>query len=240
MSIAFLAGCQMNILEYENQIISDAQQYQAKISRDIWGVPHISGTRDADVAFGLAFAHAEDDIKNIAENMYLYRAQMGLKDGSSGAVIDYLIKALKIRERVEEQYQEVLSDDVRSVLEAYATGLNYWMVKNPNNSFKKHFPFTAKDIVAGFAIQNLLFSGVVSSIQSLEKLEDSSEQSFSNLYEKDDLVTGSNAYAISPSKSSDGSTRLMINSHQPLEGPLAWYEAHIKSEEGLNLSLIHI
>ena len=130
MSIAFLAGCQMNILEYENQIISDAQQYKAKISRDIWGVPHISGTRDADVAFGLAFAHAEDDIKNIAENMYLYRAQMGLKDGSSGAVIDYLIKALKIRERVEEQYQEVLSDDVRSVLEAYATGLNYWMVKN--------------------------------------------------------------------------------------------------------------
>ena len=225
----------MNILEYENQIISDAQQYQAKISRDIWGVPHISGKRDADVAFGLAFAHAEDDIKNIAENMYLYRAQMGLKDGSSGAVIDYLIKALKIRERVEEQYQEVLSDDVRSVLEAYATGLNYWMVKNPNNSFKKHFPFTAKDIVAGFAIQNLLFSGVVSSIQSLEKLEDSSEQSFSNLYEKDDLVTGSNAYAISPSKSTDGSTRLMINSHQPLEGPLAWYEAHIKSEEGLNM-----
>ena len=225
----------MNILEYENQIISDAQQYQAKISRDIWGVPHISGTRDADVAFGLAFAHAEDDIKNIAENMYLYRAQMGLKDGSSGAVIDYLIKALKIRERVDEQYQEVLSDDVRSVLEAYATGLNYWMVKNPNNSFKKHFPFTAKDIVAGFAIQNLLFSGVVSSIQSLEKLEDSSEQSFSNLYEKEDLVTGSNAYAISPSKSLNGSTRLMINSHQPLEGPLAWYEAHIKSEEGLNM-----
>ena len=27
----------------------------------------------------------------------------------------------------------------------------------------------------------------------------------------------------------------MINSHQPLEGPLAWYEAHIKSEEGLNM-----
>ena len=55
------------------------------------------------------------------------------------------------------------------------------------------------------------------------------------MYEKDDLVTGSNAYAISPSKSTDGSTRLMINSHQPLEGPLAWYEAHIKSEEGLNM-----
>ena len=73
LSITFLAGCQMNILEYENQIISDAQQYQAKISRDIWGVPHISGERDADVAFGLAFAHAEDDIKNIAENLKVNR-----------------------------------------------------------------------------------------------------------------------------------------------------------------------
>ena len=40
---------------------------------------------------------------------------------------------------------------------------------------------------------------------------------------------------MNSNKSSDGSTRLMINSHQPLEGPLAWYEAHIKSEEGLNM-----
>ena len=27
----------------------------------------------------------------------------------------------------------------------------------------------------------------------------------------------------------------MINSHQPLEGPLAWYEAHIQSDEGINI-----
>ena len=134
-----MAGCQVNILNFENQIISQASQYEAKITRDVWGVPHVSGKRDSDVAFGLAFAHAEDDIKNIAENMYLYRAQMGLKEGSSGAVIDYLIKALKIRERVKEQYEMVLTEKVREVIEAYALGLNYWMVKNPNNKYKKHF-----------------------------------------------------------------------------------------------------
>ena len=27
----------------------------------------------------------------------------------------------------------------------------------------------------------------------------------------------------------------MINSHQPLTGPVAWYEAHVKSEEGWDM-----
>ena len=35
--------------------------YEAEIVRDEYGVPHIYGKRDADVAFGVAIAHAEDD-----------------------------------------------------------------------------------------------------------------------------------------------------------------------------------
>ena len=92
---------------------------QAKITRDIWGVPHVYGKTDADAAFGLAYAHAEDDFKNIAENMYLYRAQMGLRDGASGAVQDYLIKVLKL-ERIEENYLKDIDESVRKILEAYA------------------------------------------------------------------------------------------------------------------------
>ncbi|MGB1087152.1 MAG: penicillin acylase family protein, partial [Alphaproteobacteria bacterium] len=29
--------------------------------------------------------------------------------------------------------------------------------------------------------------------------------------------------------------RLFVNSHQPFEGPVAWYEAHLKSDEGLDI-----
>ena len=39
--------------------------FSAKIERDEWGVPHIYGERDADVSFGLAYAHAQDDYKTI-------------------------------------------------------------------------------------------------------------------------------------------------------------------------------
>ena len=68
--------------------LEKSSSYKAQITRDVWGVPHVYGKTDADAAFGLAYAHAEDDFKNIAENMYLYRAEMGLKDGIDGAIQD--------------------------------------------------------------------------------------------------------------------------------------------------------
>ena len=50
-----------------------------------------------------------------------------------------------------------------------------------------------------------------------------------------DLI-GSNVIGVSPQKSSDGHTRLLVNTHQPWTGPVAWYEAHMKSENGLNIT----
>ena len=41
--------------------------YEVVIHRDKWGVPHIYGSTDEDVAYGLAFAHAEDDFDTIFE-----------------------------------------------------------------------------------------------------------------------------------------------------------------------------
>jgi penicillin amidase/acyl-homoserine-lactone acylase len=45
-------------------------------------------------------------------------------------------------------------------------------------------------------------------------------------------MVASNVFAIAPHRSSDGYTRIWINSHQPWDGPAAWYEAHFISEEG--------
>jgi len=38
-----------------------AKNYNVKIYRDTYGVPHIFGHTDADAAYGLAYAHSEDD-----------------------------------------------------------------------------------------------------------------------------------------------------------------------------------
>ncbi|MDA0339464.1 MAG: penicillin acylase family protein [Proteobacteria bacterium] len=42
--------------------------------------------------------------------------------------------------------------------------------------------------------------------------------------------------AVAPARSGDGITRLLINSHQPMTGPVAWYEAHLVSDEVLNIT----
>ena len=46
---------------------------------------------------------------------------------------------------------------------------------------------------------------------------------------------GSNALAFNSAKTKDGLTYLAINTHQPLDGPVSWYEAHLCSEEGTNI-----
>jgi penicillin amidase/acyl-homoserine-lactone acylase len=46
-------------------LIAQAARYHARIQRDHYGVPHISGPTDPDVAFGVAFAHSEDEFATI-------------------------------------------------------------------------------------------------------------------------------------------------------------------------------
>ena len=46
---------------------------------------------------------------------------------------------------------------------------------------------------------------------------------------------GSNALAMNSNITADGNVYLDCNAHQPLEGPMSWYEAHLHSDEGLNI-----
>jgi penicillin amidase/acyl-homoserine-lactone acylase len=47
---------------------------------------------------------------------------------------------------------------------------------------------------------------------------------------------GSNGAAVGPSRSADGATRLLVNSHQPYVGPVSWYEAVLQSDEGWHVA----
>ncbi len=86
----------------------------------------------------------------------------------------------------------------------------------------------AKDIASGYVFFLPLFFGFERNLRELFEPERQHELSVPQ-------GSGSNAMAVAPSRSSDGATRLLINSHQPYTGPLAWYEVRLKSDEGWNM-----
>ena len=74
-----LVSCQSVDKKTQDLYLKKSEAYEAKITRDIWGVPHVYGKTDADAAFGLAFAHAEDDFKNIAGEYVFVPSTNGFK-----------------------------------------------------------------------------------------------------------------------------------------------------------------
>ena len=68
--IATIGGAAMlwEPLAAEKAAAPALNSYDVEIVRDGFGVPHINGKTDADAAFGLAFAHAEDDFSTIVKN----------------------------------------------------------------------------------------------------------------------------------------------------------------------------
>ena len=226
-------------------------QYDVRILRDTWGVPHIFGKTDADAAFGLAYAHAEDDMATIIEALLQSRGQLGAVQGMEGAITDYIVQLFKVWEHLDAKYETDLSPETRKLCEGYADGLNFYAAKHPDESYVHLMPFTGKDVVAGFVFKGPFFYGLDSAVLELNADERKREvstktASLENLTLASALETagnmirrnapiGSNTFAVAPSRSADGWTRLNINSHQPYTGTVAWYEAHMVSEEGMDI-----
>lgn len=209
---------------------SQAQINPSKIDiiRDKYGVPHIFGKTDPEVAYGLAWAHAEDDFETIQQSLMAGKAMLAQYQGKKGASIDYIVHLLRIPELVVERYETDLAPDFKKLLEGYSAGLNAYAAKHPKEVLlKKIFPVTPKDMVQYSVLQLCVLSGADKALAAIfggtvPLLENYKTQ-------------GSNAFAFNSNKTTDGKVYLAINAHQPLEGPVAFYEAHLSSEEGWNI-----
>ena len=213
-----------------------AESFDASSERDQYGVPHIYGATDADAAFGLAYAQAEDAWPIMEGSLPFFRGSAGLYEGREGAQSDYLVKWLDLWGTLDRDYEQVLSPEIRRYVEAFAEGFNAFIRDNPSEA--KHpelLPITGKDIIAGHMLRHPLFYGFDGPVLELfgEERPNTVSKAPYNPKPKDPI--GSNATAIAPSRTEDGSTYLIINSHQPLTGPVAWYEAHLQSGEGLDV-----
>ncbi len=160
-----------------DDLIPPEGQYNVRILRDEWGVPHIFGQTDADAAYGLAYANAEDDFGTIQDTVLASRGMLGQVYGRDSAPIDYFVHLLRIWDDIDAQY-ETIPPETRAVLEAYAAGLNHYAARHPDEvATPDLFPITGQDITAGFMLKVPVFFGLDSAVGELfEPPEDGGDQ----------------------------------------------------------------
>ena len=198
------------------------------IVRDEYGIPHIYAQTDAEVAYGLAWANAEDDFTTIQEAYLAGNAMLSNYIGLKGAAADFITQFIGSKNLIEEKIGTI-SEDYMAVVEGYSQGLNAYASNNPDKVlYKKLFPITPKKMLMYSQLQ--LFISNEGAYWAGRILNNDTQDDF-----LDQNLTGSNVIAMNSSKTASGETFLAINTHQPLEGPTSWYEVHLNSQEGTNI-----
>ena len=210
-------------------LLSQINPKNIEIVRDNYGVPHIYGKTDADVAYGLAWAHCEDDFKTIQEGYLAGNGLLSKYIGIKGAGADLITQVIESEKTVDELYH-TLSPEFIKILEAYSQGMNKYAETYPDQVLvKKLFPITPKKMARYSFLQLFISNQGDRLIGDIFRNNIKTDINFNN------NMNGSNAIAMNSNKTGKNETYLAINPHQPFDGPTSWYEAHLVSEEGTNI-----
>ena len=94
-----------------------------KISRDRWGMPRVRARSASDLWFGFGFCHAQDRLWQIDLHRRVVSGRLSEIAGRDGLAVDRFMRTVGMR-RAALREEKLLSDEVRTMLEAYCAGLN--------------------------------------------------------------------------------------------------------------------
>lgn len=210
----------------------ERQAKQVTIIRDQWGIPHVFGKSDADAVFGLTFAQCEDDFNRVEVNYINAMGRMAEVEGEESLMSD-----LRMRLFMDTTKAAVIYNDspewMKKLLNAFADGANYYLYTHPETKpklitrFRPWMPLMFSEGSIGGDIETI-------SLAELAALYDGGKEMAylePALSEWEKEPTGSNGFALAPSKSATGNSLFLINPHT------SFYfrpEVHMVSEEGLN------
>ena len=200
------------------------------IIRDNWGIAHVYGKTDADAVFGMLYAQCEDDFKRVEMNYIEKLGRLSELKGKSVLYNDLEIKLLIDTEDAKADYKKA-APWLKKLLNSYADGINFYLHKHPEvkpallTHFEPWFPLLWTDGSIGAISTADLTTGELKAFYS------GNNDKVTYIEREKDVQTGSNGFAIAPSKSASGNAILYINPHT------TFYfrpEIQMSSEEGLN------
>jgi penicillin amidase len=194
------------------------------IYRDNYGVPHIFGPTDGSCVFGAMFAEAEDNFWQIEDSYIRALGRASEVYGARTVQDDELVRALEIPRLAREEYERA-PPRIRQLLDSATAGLNY---------FLEHNPQVKPRLISRFEPwYGLAFNRYALYYQFIFRRSGLKPEDIQTAAAE---TQGSNMWAISKAKSASGNPMLFINPHQPFFGTGQWYELHVHSEEGWNMS----
>ena len=212
-----------------NSIAQNINTNNIEIIRDNFGVPHIYTKTDAELGYGLAWVHSEDDFKTIQEAYLAGNSLLSKHIGLRGAPVDFLSQLIRSDEIIDSLYNTIDKNFIE-VVKGYAQGINRYAELNPNEVLvKKLFPITPKKMLKYSFLQLFISSEGDRAVRAIF------ENNFKSLTFQRRNELGSNLFSFSTNKTKNGETYMAVNTHQPLDGPTSWYEVHLESEEGTSI-----
>ena len=212
----------------------EEQAARVTIIRDNWGVPHIYGKTDADAVFGLLYVQCEESFERVERNYLRKFGRMAEVEGPA-----YLTEDLKMRliydTAIARADYNKSPQWLKELCNAFADGINYYLYKHPETRpvvlrhFEPWFPMMLTD---GAYIATQLGGLESADIKNLYLPDSEAAASFTGPEKRlQQEATGSNGFAIGPSRTKGNKTLLYINPHVTFDFRT---EAHIVSEQGLN------
>ena len=209
------------------------QAKKVSIIRDNWGIPHVYGKSDADAVFGLLYAQCEDDFKRVEMNYVEKLGRLSEVTGEKDLYNDLLIRMIIDSTDAIKDYEKSPAW-LKSLLQAYADGINYYLYKHPETRpalltrFQPWYPLLWTDGSIG-AID--VADVTVTELRNFYSGEPAITARINTKDDYDRFPDGSNGFALAPSKTASGNSILYINPHT------TFYfrpEVAVQSEEGLH------
>ena len=212
----------------------EEQAARVEIIRDDFGVPHVYGKTDADAVFGMLYAQAEDDFPRIERNYVWAIGRLAEIEGENAIFSDLRARLYMTIDEAKAAYASA-PDWLRALCDAWADGLNYYLLTHPGlkpkllTRFEPWMPMFFSEGSIGGDIEQIPLERIARFYGG----DDAAEAIAAAREIESEFAPpgGSNGFAIAGDRTESGNAMLLINPHT------SFYfrgEVHVVSEEGLN------
>lgn len=210
----------------------ERQARNVTITRDDWGIAHVSGRTDADAVFGLMYAQAEDDFNRVETNYLEAMGRLAEAEGESRIWHDLRARLFVDPDSLRALYRACPAW-LKRLMNAWADGLNFYLHTHPEvhaRVLARFEPWMALTFTEG-SIGPDLEQVKLEELQAFHGGGPVPASSSPDDQETPPDPPGSNGIAIAPANTVNHRALLLINPHTSF---FFRSEVQVTSGEGLS------